>query len=139
MFGGRTPEWETRDGHECCSYCGSLSPEVVLAALRTPGTKFSGTDKIGYKVYVDVDGYRGKFYLRHARALDDDGLAQFSATFRRVFGWSIERDEKGAQYCRAPQVVGFFGFQTWGRIGDDGAPVFDEHSPKAPADAWWEK
>ncbi len=130
--------WELRDGNECCSYCGSLSPEAAMLALQTPGTKFSGTDKTGYKAYIEPAGVFGKFYFRHLRALDQESFSKFSSVIRSIFGWSFERDETGKQHCYSPQSRGFFGFQTWGIIGEDGKPVFGEGSPNPPTEEWWE-
>lgn len=50
---------------ETCSYCGSLSPRALFAAIDT-GTVLSPTDK-NYKVYV---GHRAKFYFQHFSAED---------------------------------------------------------------------
>lgn len=50
-----------RDQHRGCSYCGSMSPEDFLAAIRA-GKTLGVTDK-NYKAYVG--DYEGKFYFQH--------------------------------------------------------------------------
>jgi len=45
-------EWRDRDGHQVCSYCGSLSPDELFAAIEA-GCELDPTDK-NYKVYVDL-------------------------------------------------------------------------------------
>lgn len=44
--------WDRRDGHRACSYCGSLSPDELFAAIEA-GCELGPTDK-SYKVYVDL-------------------------------------------------------------------------------------
>jgi hypothetical protein len=44
--------WLGRDGHKACSYCGSLSPDELFAAIEA-GHKIGPTDK-NYKIYVDL-------------------------------------------------------------------------------------
>lgn len=44
--------WNSRDGHKACSYCGSLSPDELFAAIEA-GHKIGPTDK-SYKIYVDL-------------------------------------------------------------------------------------
>lgn len=44
--------WNGRDGHKACSYCGSLSPDELFAAIEA-GHKIGPTDK-SYKIYVDL-------------------------------------------------------------------------------------
>jgi hypothetical protein len=44
--------WNTRDGHKACSYCGSMSPDELFAAIDA-GHQLGPTDK-SYKVYVDL-------------------------------------------------------------------------------------
>lgn len=44
--------WSTRDGHRSCSYCGSISPDELFAAIEA-GAEIGPTDK-SYKVYVDL-------------------------------------------------------------------------------------
>lgn len=51
--------WRERDGHKSCSYCGSITPDEVFAAIET-GNQVTPTDK-SYKIYVDVvDPNEGK-------------------------------------------------------------------------------
>ena len=49
-------EWRVRDGHRHCSYCGSLHPEELFAAIEV-GATVTPTDK-SYKIYVDVPDAR---------------------------------------------------------------------------------
>lgn len=44
--------WNSRYGHKACSYCGSISPDELFAAIEA-GAKLGPTDK-SYKVYVDL-------------------------------------------------------------------------------------
>ena len=65
----RTPRGGTRwQGDGTCSYCGSLSPDQLFAAIEA-GATLGPTDK-NYKVYVEGEGapkVHGacKFYFRH--------------------------------------------------------------------------
>lgn len=53
-----------------CSYCGSMSPDDFMEAVRA-GTKIGPTDK-NYKAYVGE--MEGKFYFQH---LSDDQKKEF--------------------------------------------------------------
>jgi hypothetical protein len=61
--------WSTSRGLRTCSYCGSLHPDDLFAAIEA-GTcrQISGTDK-NYKIYVDMGAAGGsshaKFYYQH--------------------------------------------------------------------------
>lgn len=44
--------WRSRDGYQCCSYCGSLKNEAFFEAIEA-GAELGPTDK-SYKVYVDL-------------------------------------------------------------------------------------
>jgi len=59
-----------------CSYCGSLKPSRVIAAVRN-GAELGPTDK-AYKVYVeggrDEHGVNGKFYPAHCTQAESDEL-----------------------------------------------------------------
>jgi hypothetical protein len=44
--------WGNRDGHKACSFCGSMSPDELFAAIEA-GAELGPTDK-NYKVYVDL-------------------------------------------------------------------------------------
>lgn len=138
MYAGHHPAWRD-DGS--CSYCGSISVPEAMRRLRTPGCKFSGTDKTTYKAYIETPDGReagaGKFYFRHLRACAEAELAEFDELARPIFGLSFTLKD-GDILCRYPRTSGFYGWQTSGRIGDDGAPVFDEGSPKAPGPEFWE-
>lgn len=60
-------EWESRGDFACCSFCGSLHPDVFMESIQRPGTvKLGPTDK-NYKVYVSVEGgtREYKFYFLH--------------------------------------------------------------------------
>jgi len=108
--------------------------------MRLPGAHFSGTDKIGYKAYLEApdrtDRGASKFYFRHLRELSDVEFREFAARARKVLGWSFERDG-GEQVCWAPKTTSFYGWQTYGVIGPDGEPVHDKDAPKPMRDEWW--
>lgn len=53
-------EWHDRGGIKTCSYCGSMSPDDFLDAVRK-GVEITPTDK-SYKAYVPGTG---KFYFQH--------------------------------------------------------------------------
>jgi hypothetical protein len=46
--------WNKREGHNVCSYCGSIRPEALFEAIDN-GTPVGTTDK-SYKLYVDLPG-----------------------------------------------------------------------------------
>lgn len=45
--------WGKSRGHRSCSYCGSMHPDDLFAAIDAGTCQISGTDK-NYKIYVDV-------------------------------------------------------------------------------------
>ena len=45
--------WHKRDGYRACSYCGSMHPEDLFAAIEAGNCQITGTDK-NYKIYVDA-------------------------------------------------------------------------------------
>jgi hypothetical protein len=55
--------WDKRDGHKACSYCGSMLPDELFAAIEA-GAEIGPTDK-SYKVYVDLPRANAKFYFQH--------------------------------------------------------------------------
>lgn len=55
--------WESRAGVRACSYCGSMHPDDVFAAIEA-GKMLDPTDK-NYKVYVRGVPGVGKFYFQH--------------------------------------------------------------------------
>jgi hypothetical protein len=72
--------WNTPDGHKACSYCGSMSPDELFAAIES-GAEIGPTDK-NYKIYVSLPNLKagqivetgsesgptlrdGKFYFQH--------------------------------------------------------------------------
>lgn len=116
-----------------CSYCGSLDFREVMRLLRTPGSQFSGTDKTTYKIYV---GDHRKFYFSHLEACSDEELKEFSELSRKVYGLAFDRHE-GQIRCRYPKGGTFYGWQTYGHIGEDGEPVFAEGSPIPPGEDFW--
>jgi hypothetical protein len=77
--------WEDRRGVRCCSWCGSVNPDDVMAHLRDGSWALGPTDK-NYKAYVsvtDVDHdsgqpsegkHVGKFYFQH---LSDEQRREF--------------------------------------------------------------
>lgn len=50
--GTKEDHWRTRDHHRACSYCGSMHPDELFAAIEA-GCELGPTDK-SYKVYVDL-------------------------------------------------------------------------------------
>jgi len=71
---GDEDEFSDRHGEGAsCSYCGSISPDDLFAAIDS-GAELGPTDK-NYKVYVKTeDRPYGKFYFQH---LDADGQRRF--------------------------------------------------------------
>jgi hypothetical protein len=45
--------WGKRDDYRACSYCGSMHPEDLFAAIEAGNCQITGTDK-NYKIYVDA-------------------------------------------------------------------------------------
>lgn len=129
-----TAAFATRsDGHEHCEYCGSLSVKDAVELLKTPGTRFSGSDwKYGWphKFYVDHASWHAKFYSAHLQKATDAELAAFSEASKACFGISWTRDAKGVAF-RAPQTKSSYGWQLNGVVGADGVPVHGEHCQKA--------
>jgi hypothetical protein len=137
VHGGK---WRTRDGHERCDYCGSITPVEALRRMTTPGCKFSGTDKGARKFYFTSEtGDHGKFYGEHLEDLSPEELAEWAAVSRRVLGVTWERDENGRLFAQAPKTGHFYGWQVWGDIGVDGAPIFNDGSPVPPSEDWWQR
>lgn len=141
-------QWEKRTGgsdetygkYERCKHCGSITPQEALRRMTTPGCKFSGTDKGGYKFYFDSeDGDHGKFYGEHLADLSEAELVAWAEASRRCLGvdWSYRAGTHPTYW--APKVGGFFGWQTWGKVGPDGQPVFDDGAPEPPTEEWWGK
>lgn len=67
--------WSRRDGWRACSYCGSMHPDDLFAAM-TAGHMITGTDK-NYKIYCDVPneeaGRRVSIGGESGPAFDRDG------------------------------------------------------------------
>jgi hypothetical protein len=119
----------------------SLSVAQAIAWLSTPGCKFSGADqKYGWphKFYMtSPTGEPGKLRSESLASATPDELVRFAALSRTIFGVDWYRDPvKGLGYAQ-PQTSSFYGWQTFGTIGPDGEPVFDEVSPKAPGPEFW--
>jgi hypothetical protein len=137
VHGGK---WYQRDGYDRCDYCGSLTPAEALRRMTTPGCKFSGTDKGGYKFYFTGEtGDYGKFYGAHLEDLGPDELAAWAAVSRRVLGVDWAYKPGAAPDCFLPRIDNFYGWQVFGTVGPDGAPVFADGSPTPPSDEWWAK
>ena len=130
--------WRDRDGVQRCDYCGSLSPAEALRRMTTPGCKFSGTDKGGYKFYFTSEtGDHGKFYGEHLGELTRDELSAWAEVSRRVLGvdWTFRAGH--APTYSLPNVDSFYGWQTYGVIGPNGQPVHDPDAPSPPSEEWW--
>lgn len=129
---------ETYGKYERCDHCGSITPQEALRRMTTPGCKFSGTDKGGYKFYFDSeDGDHGKFYGEHLADLSESELAVWAEASRRCLGVDWEYVPGKQPKCWMPKTTSFYGWQTWGKVGDDGQPVFAEGAPTPPDAAWW--
>lgn len=108
--------------------------------MTTPGCKFSGTDKGGYKFYFTAeDGDHGKFYGEHLEDLTREELVAWAEVARRVLGVDWEFVKGGPPKCWMPKSASFYGWQVWGTVDADGKPVFDESSPVPPSEEWWAK
>jgi hypothetical protein len=133
VFKFGAPKW--RDNK--CSYCGSWSAAEAMRLLKTPGAKFSGTDKTFYKAYIEAPDGFGKFYFRHLRECTPEQLAEFNALSRKCFGLSWKLDDTGTLLGAAPRSNSVYGWQAFGVIGADGEPVFKEGSPRPPGPEFW--
>lgn len=114
-------------GGERCGYCGSMSVDAVIKALKTPRTRFSGADwKYGWphKFYIDAFPGFTKFYNSHLEHATDEQLAEFSELSKACLGIEWSRHFPGHE-----GKLTFFtvpGRQWWGVIGPDGKPNHDE-------------
>lgn len=64
-------EWKLRDGQLCCTFCGSLHPDVFMQAVRD-GVLIGPTDK-NYKAYIDLPNRsRGKPTIYTSAYTDKD-------------------------------------------------------------------
>lgn len=111
-----------------CDYCGSLTVEDVLTLLKTPGTKFSGSDwKYGYphKFYLFEGSHQAKFYTKHLTQATDEQLIEFDSLSRKTWGIAWKRGEHGAAYL-APSTTCLYGWQLDGSIGPNGVPQHSE-------------
>jgi hypothetical protein len=61
------------DNERTCSYCGSMHPDDFMAIAAAGTAELGPTDK-SYKVYVEHDGFHGKFYFQH---LSEDQRREF--------------------------------------------------------------
>lgn len=134
-------QWETRvTGVIACKMCGSLSPAEALRRMTTPGCTFSGTDKGAYKFYFyDQDGGFGKFYGEHLADLTEEELKVWAEASRRCLGVDWVFQSGRAPQAWMPATDDFYGWQTSGKIGVDGKPIFNEFSPIPPDEGWWER
>ena len=140
--------WRDRDGHQACSYCGSMTVAEAIRRMTTVGCSFSGTDKGAYKFYFHIEGGKqnatdgsfGKFYGAHLADCTEDELAKFSEASRRCLGWDFEFVGNGQPpKAWAPKSNSFYGWQTWGKVGPDGKAMFEDGAPIPPDEAWWAK
>lgn len=77
---------QTRNGYQCCSYCGSLTQEEFLK-LAEAGAELEPTDK-NYKVYVDAPNHDvGKPRIISSCNFDpkDDSYIQVTAEHQAQF------------------------------------------------------
>jgi hypothetical protein len=117
-----------------CDYCGSMSPKQAITLLQAPGTEFSGSDwKYGWphKFYIHNKSLSitfGKFYSNHINEMDENDLNVWNSLSRRIFGIAWQRDiDNRLKWA----VIGkqhfddFYGYQQYGRIDEDGNPIFE--------------
>lgn len=97
----RSPMWPV----ETCSFCGSVTPELLLRWLSS-GNGASGTDwKYGWphKFYVNSDnGQHWKFYTEHIGDIDDEVLSPLLDQIDQVLGVHFEFDTLGRLNFKAP-------------------------------------
>lgn len=106
--------------------------------MTTPGAKFSGTDKGGYKFYFTSEhGDHGKFYGAHLADLNEKELEEWATVSRKVLGVHWVFNQGKGPDCYMPQSNSFYGWQVWGHIGEDGQPVWNDGSPTPPDEDWW--
>lgn len=96
-----------------CEWCGSMTFERALELLKTPGTKYSGSDwKYGWphKFYVGD----GKFYSEHLRDVPDAQLLEWNLVAQPLLGivFVREEDQPDELFFGAPEA----GFQTYGIV-----------------------
>lgn len=75
---GEGPQYDVKDADSyrsnVCSYCGSLHPNIFMAALEVGGAELTPTDK-NYKVYIQREAFgRQKFYFQH---LSEEQMIRF--------------------------------------------------------------
>jgi hypothetical protein len=139
-------------GTRQCSHCNSISIADAIRLLKTPGTRFSGSDwKYGWphKFYIEplnpdadkivevgaqydhgvrtpIMGTRKflhfKFYNTHLTGATPEEFLEFSLLSEQVFGIRWDKDEKGIKYS-CPRTKSFYGYQRSGRIGEDLVPI----------------
>jgi len=106
--------------------------------MTTPGCGFSGTDKGGYKFYFTSEtGDHGKFYGQHLEDLSREDLAAFAVASRRCLGVDWRYEGEKPLGCYMPKSGSFYGWQTWGKVGPDGQPLFESGAPVPPSEDWW--
>lgn len=101
----------------------SLSIQEAINLLKTPGTRFSGSD---WKY-----GWPHKFYIGSSKVynelegLDEKQLAEWSSFTDKFFGVTFIRVENKIMW-RCSYPGGFYGYQRSGFVGQDGEPVRDD-------------
>lgn len=108
--------WQAReDGLLHCSYCGSLHPDEAVKLLKTPGTRYSGSDwkySFPHKFYIGG----GKFYVKHLPDAGPSAFEEFAKLSRELFGIGWEKRDGGI-FWGAPHTSSPYGYQRWGAVG----------------------
>jgi hypothetical protein len=125
------------DIHQTCSYCGSVSPDTLLAALKTVGTQYSVArwdfnypHKFyleipckEYRVFLGIEDDEKKFAFRHRRShvfyfehfkdATGEQLDEFNRLGGPLVGIKVRRTADGRIAYRAVH----HGWQTYGMVG----------------------
>ena len=65
LAGDHLDHYSDRNGHQACSYCGSVHPDEFMAAVEAGEVELTPTDK-SYKVYITGGRLNhDKFYFQH--------------------------------------------------------------------------
>lgn len=108
-------EWREHDGYPICSYCGSLSPEALFAAIEQ-GVELGPTDK-NYKMYVDLPS-KDPTKLRVVSASNfDDGSQRVADLPQPLYqcavedGYGSRPDTTWVRFAARDKTFGKFYFQ----------------------------
>ena len=114
---------------ESCSFCGSMSTELAVHYLTTPGTQFEGdTWHKGFpETFFITPKDRGlkrhtKFHVLHLCDASDEVFQRFDEISRKVLGIAWFKDLCGVRF-NCPRSTSPFGFKRKGVIMEDGLPL----------------